>query len=92
MKINLQRRLPLPRSRLAYRTLAGWALSVLIEESAVTECEYHGPRRDRADPDAVRRARERAWSEPFLGETRQACLAAIEAELQAIGDACPECD
>lgn len=91
MKSNLQRRLPLSRPRAAYRTLGGWALGVLMEEEAVIECEQHGHRRDRADPDAVRRARERAWSEPFPGVSPEACLAAIEAALQAVGDTCPDC-
>jgi hypothetical protein len=47
--------------RSAYRTLEGWALGVLIEQQAVSECEHHGHRRDRADPDAWNRAREEAW-------------------------------
>jgi hypothetical protein len=33
---------------------------VLIEQQAVTECEYHGHRRDRSDTEAWNRAREEA--------------------------------
>jgi hypothetical protein len=93
MKTNVQRRLPLRKlSRSAYRTLSGWALGVLIEEGAVTECDHHGHRRDRSDPDALRRARERAWADPFLGSTPQTCIAALEAEMRGVGDTCPDCN
>ena len=92
MRTNLQRRLPLFRSRPAYHTLAGWALGILIEEGAVTECVHHGHRRDRSDPDAFRRARERAWNDPFPGAAPEACIGAIEGELRGLGDTCPECD
>ena len=34
------------------------ALTTLTEQGAVTECEHHGYRRDRADPDACNRASE----------------------------------
>src|SRR4029453_12488769 len=53
--------------RSAYRTLEGWALGVLIEQQAVSECEHHGHRRDPARPDAWNRAREEAWRNPFPG-------------------------
>ena len=45
------------------------ALSTLTEQGAVTECEHHGYRRDRADPDACNRASEEAWRNPFAGAT-----------------------
>jgi TRAP transporter TAXI family solute receptor len=45
------------------------ALSTLTEQGAVTECEHHGYRRDRADPDACNRAGEEAWRNPFPGAT-----------------------
>src|SRR6266702_4368622 len=45
------------------------ALSTLTEQGAVTECEHHGYRRDRADPDACNRASEEAWRNPFPGAT-----------------------
>jgi hypothetical protein len=92
MVASLRMRVSPRPSRPAFRTLAGWALSILVEEGAVTECEYHGHRRDRGDPDAVKRARERAWSEPFQGATPEACITALEEELRAIGDSCPGCD
>jgi TRAP transporter TAXI family solute receptor len=45
------------------------ALSTLTEQGAVTECEHHGYRRDRADPDGCNRAGEEAWRNPFSGAT-----------------------
>ena len=45
------------------------ALGTLTEQGAVTECEHHGYRRDRADPDACNRASEEAWRNPFPGAT-----------------------
>jgi TRAP transporter TAXI family solute receptor len=45
------------------------AVGSLIEQGAVTECEHHGDRRDRADPDACNRASEEAWRNPFPGAT-----------------------
>jgi hypothetical protein len=78
-------------SRPAYRTLEGWALGVLIEQHAVTECEHHGHRRDRADPDAWNRAREEAWRNPFPGVTPEACTAALDDVMRSIGDTCPDC-
>ena len=83
---------PAPASRPAYRTpLQGWALGVLIEQQAVTECEHHGHRRDRSDPDAWNRAREEAWRNPFPGATPEACITALEEIMRSIGDSCPDC-
>ena len=45
------------------------APGALTEQRAVTECEQHGYRRDRADPDACKRASEEAWRNPFSGAT-----------------------
>jgi len=36
----------------AYRTLQGWAITVLTEAHAIRECEHHGWMQDRADPHA----------------------------------------
>ena len=38
--------------RAAIRTLQGWAISVLVEAGAISECEEHGWMKDRADPHA----------------------------------------
>jgi hypothetical protein len=84
-------RLPRRPHRSAYPSLEGWALSVLIEQGAVVECEYHGHRRDRGDPDAWTRAREEAWRNPFPRATPKACQLAIEGVLSSIGDTCPDC-
>ena len=61
MKSKPQRKLSSTARRPAYRTLEGWALGVLIEQQA--ECEHHGYRRDRSDPDAWTRARENPQAE-----------------------------
>jgi hypothetical protein len=91
MKSNAQRRLPLQAAKPAYRTLDGWALGILIEQGAVTECEDHGHRRDRSDPDAWNRAREEARVSPFPGATPAASVAAVNEVMTSIGDSCPDC-
>ena len=72
MKNRPQRQGRLTPKRPAYRTLAGWALGVLVEQHAITECDHHGHRRSRSDPDAWNRAREApkslaAYAEPRCG-------------------------
>ena len=67
MPSNPQRKLPFQPTRPAYRTLQGWALGTLIEQGAVVECEHHGHRRDRADPDAWNRAARGSLAEPVPG-------------------------
>ena len=42
--------------RPAFRTIEGWAMSVVIEAGAIHECEEHGWAKDRADPHACDRA------------------------------------
>jgi hypothetical protein len=91
MKSTLQSKLPTERGRPVYRTLAGWALGVLIEQQAVSACEHHGHRRDRSDPDAWNRAREEAWRNPFPGATPEACISALDDVMRSIGDTCPDC-
>ena len=91
MKSKSQLKLSDAARRPAYRTLEGWALGVLIEQHAVTECEHHGHRRDRSDPDAWNRAREEAWRNPFPGATPEACITALEEIMRSIGDSCPDC-
>ena len=91
MKNRPQRQGPLTPKRPAYRTLSGWALGVLVEQHAITECDHHGHRRSRSDPDAWNRAREEAWRNPFPGANPEACIAAMEDILGSIGDTCPEC-
>ena len=45
MKSTAQRKTAPPAlPRPAYRSLQGWALGILIEHGAVTECEHHGHR------------------------------------------------
>jgi hypothetical protein len=91
MKKNLRRSASQPPIRPAYRTIGGWALGTLIDHGAVLECEHHGHRKDRADPDAWTRAREEAWRHPFPGATPEACLKAMDEVMQSIGEICPDC-
>ena len=81
---------PATTSRPAYRTLQGWALGTLIEHGVVSECEHHGHRRDRADPDAWNQARA-ALNNPFPGASPEACNKALKEVLRHIGDTCPDC-
>jgi hypothetical protein len=92
MKSNVQRKPQASPTRPAYRTLSGWALGTLIEHGAVQECEHHGHRRDRSDPDAWNRAHEAARDAPFPGTTPEQSAAALEETMRSIGDSCPDCD
>ena len=78
-------------SRLPFRTIEGWARSVLLEAGAIYECEEHGWARDRADPHARKRAFAVARQDPPSGVSPQAAAVAIAEVLDSIGDTCPEC-
>jgi hypothetical protein len=80
-----------PIDRSTYRTLEGWALGTLFEQGAVLECDDHGHRRDKADPDAWTRAREEARKYPFPGNSAAVSVAAIDDVMASIGDSCPDC-
>jgi hypothetical protein len=75
----------------AFRTIEGWARSVLIEASAIHECEEHGWAKDRADPHASDRAVDMARQDPPPGISPDAAAAAVQKVLETIGDTCPEC-
>jgi hypothetical protein len=77
--------------RPAFRTIEGWARSVLLEAGAIRECEEHGWMRDRADPHARDRALELACEHPPLGVAPHEAAAAVKDVLGSIGDTCPEC-
>jgi hypothetical protein len=76
--------------RRAFRTIEGWARSVLIEAGAIHECEEHGWAKDRADPHARDRAVDMARQEPPPGISPDAA-AEVREVLKSIGDTCPEC-
>jgi hypothetical protein len=44
--------LMLKEKRPAFRTIEGWAISILLEAGAICECEEHGWMKDRTDPQA----------------------------------------
>jgi hypothetical protein len=77
--------------RPAFRTIEGWARSVLMEAGAIHECEEHGWAKDRADPHARDRALDMARQDPPPGVSPQAAAVAIAEVLDSIGDTCPEC-
>jgi hypothetical protein len=77
--------------RPAFRTIEGWARSVLLEAGAIRECEEHGWMRDRADPHAGARALAAARRDPPPGVSRDDAVAAVENVLCSIGDSCPDC-
>ena len=74
-----------------FRTLRGWAISVLDEAGAIHECEDHGWARDRADPHARDHAIGVARQHPPVGLSPDAAVAEIHDVLNSIGDKCPEC-
>jgi hypothetical protein len=77
--------------RPAFRTIEGWARSVLVEAGAIHECEEHGWAKDRADPHARDRALDTARQDPPPGVSPQAAAVAIAEVLDSIGNTCPEC-
>ena len=77
--------------RAAIRTLQGWAISVLVEAGAISECEEHGWMRDRADPHARERALLIARQDPPPGVSPEEAIAELRDVLSSIGDTCPEC-
>jgi hypothetical protein len=78
-------------SRESYRTLRGWALSILLETSAIKECAEHGHMRDQTDPEAWGRARELALKYPFRRATPAESIRTIDDVMRSIGDTCPDC-
>ncbi len=77
--------------RPAFRTIEGWARSVLLEAGAIRECEEHGWMRDRSDPHAREDALLIARQDPPFGVSPEQAVAAVRDILDAIGDTCPEC-
>lgn len=77
--------------RPAFRTLRGWAISVLQEAGAIKECEEHGWMQDRADPHARERAFDLARRYPPNAICPRVAVASVRDVLDSIGDTCPEC-
>jgi hypothetical protein len=83
--------LMLKEKRPAFRTIVGWAISILLEAGAICECEEHGWMKDRTDPQARQRAIEIARQYPPLAVSLEHATTAVESVLGSIGDTCPEC-
>jgi hypothetical protein len=77
--------------RLAFRTVEGWARSVLLDVGAIRECEEHGWMRDRSDPHTRQRALLVARQSPPFGLSSEQAVAVVRDVLDSIGDTCPEC-
>jgi hypothetical protein len=77
--------------RPAFRTIEGWARSVLLDAGAIRECEEHGWIRDRADPHARERALLVARRDPPSDASPEKAVAAVRDVLDTIGDTSPEC-
>jgi hypothetical protein len=77
--------------RPAFRTVEGWACSVLFEAGAIRECGEHAWAKDRADPHARERAFLIARQDPPPGVSPEAAAVAVVEVLESIGDSCPEC-
>jgi hypothetical protein len=75
--------------RSAFRTIEGWARSVLLEAGAIHECEDHGWATDRADPHAREHALLVARQDPPPGVSPDEAVAAVRDVLDTIGDTCP---
>jgi hypothetical protein len=75
----------------AFRSIEGWAISILQEAGAIRECEEHVWISDRADPHARERALLTARQDPPRGVSPEEAEAAISDVLATIGDTCPEC-
>ena len=75
----------------AHRTVRGWAIALLLETHAISECHDHSHLCDRADPEAWRRAREFASHHPFPDASSADAVSAIDDLRNSIGDICPEC-
>jgi anti-sigma factor RsiW len=79
------------KRREPFRTLRGWAIAVLLETGAISECVDHSHLCDATDPDAWRQARQIASINPFKGASPVEAVAMIEDIMASIGDSCPEC-
>jgi hypothetical protein len=78
------------KRREPFRTLRGWAIALLLETGAVSECIDHIHLSDATDPDAWRWARQIASGDPFKGASPAEAVAMIEEIMNSIGDTCPE--
>jgi hypothetical protein len=77
--------------RPTFRTIEGWARSVLAEAGAIHECEEHGWAKDRADAHARDRAVDTARQDPPPGVSPQAAAVAVLEVLDSRRRSCVGC-
>jgi hypothetical protein len=77
--------------RPAFRTLRGWAISVLQEAGVIRECEEHGWTQAGGDPHAREGAFDIARNDPPIGVSPETVVAEVRDVVGSIGDNCPEC-
>jgi hypothetical protein len=80
------------KRRPAFRSVEGWARSILLEVGAIRECEEHGWAKVLGDPHARERAILAARHDPPPGVSPDQAVAEVEDVLLSIGDTCPECE
>jgi hypothetical protein len=79
------------RDRPDFRTVDRWAISLLLEASAIHKCDQHGWAKDRTDPHAREEAFRIAREDPLPGLSPQQAVDAVREVLGTVGDCCPEC-
>lgn len=78
--------------RPAFRSVQGWARSVLLEAGAIRECEDHGWAKVRGDPHTHEHALLAARHDPPAGVSPDEAVAVVEDVYCSMGDTCPECE
>jgi hypothetical protein len=73
------------------QTIQAWAISILLEEGVIRECEEHGWMKEKGDPHARERTLDLARSDPPVGCSPKQAVAELLEVLNSIGDECPEC-
>ena len=79
------------KRRPAFRSVEGWARSILLEVGAIRECEEHGWAKVLGDPTPAN-VLLAARHDPPPGISPDGAVAVLEDVLRSVGDTCPECE